>query len=135
METAIRNISTYYPYVTVDEYVIMPDHVHLMLTVQREEERAEIVGCVRADNIRPYGMGIDDCEGGADGVRPYKSISVIVGQMKRWVSKQIGFSVWQKSYYEHIVRNEKEYVAIREYILNNPAKLLLKNTPVVGKGD
>lgn len=110
VETTIRNISAHYPYVTVDEYVIMPDHVHLMLTVQREEERAEIVGCVRvdsirpygtgseivegADNIRPYGTGIDDCEDGADGVRPYKSISVIVGQMKRWVSKQIGFSVW-----------------------------------------
>lgn len=166
VETAIRNISAHYPYVTVDEYVIMPDHVHLMLTVQREEERAEIVGCVRADTIRPYGSTIGGCvradsirpygteseivEGadsirpygmrsviveGADGVRPYKSISVIVGQMKRWVSKQIGFSVWQKSYYEHIVRNEKEYVAIREYILNNPAKLLLKTTPVVGKDD
>lgn len=104
VNTAINNISLCYPNVLLDGYVIMPDHVHLILTVQN--------GNVRADNIRPY-----------------KSVSNVVGQMKRWVSKQIGFSVWQKSYYEHIIRNEKEYIEARQYVLNNPLKLLLKNEP------
>ena len=50
------------------------------------------------------------------------TIPKIVGQMKRWLSKQAGYSCWQKSYYEHIIRNEQEYQNICEYIENNPLK-------------
>ncbi len=36
------------------------------------------------------------------------------------VSKKIGYSIWQKSFYEHIIRNDKEYLKIKEYIKTNP---------------
>ena len=45
-----------------------------------------------------------------------------MGQMKRAVSKEAGFSVWQKSFYEHIIRNERDYPEIRQYIDSNPYK-------------
>jgi len=47
------------------------------------------------------------------------NISRIIKQYKMYVSKIIGYSIWQKSFYEHIIRNEKEYYAIKEYIQNN----------------
>ena len=53
---------------------------------------------------------------------PTKSIMTVIGQMKRWVSKKIGSSVWQKSYFEHIIRDENDYIKTVEYILNNPIK-------------
>ena len=44
----------------------------------------------------------------------------IIGLFKGGVSRKLGYSIWQRNYYEHIIRNEKEYLAIKEYIANNP---------------
>ncbi|MCH5300636.1 MAG: hypothetical protein J1E56_04880 [Ruminococcus sp.] len=38
------------------------------------------------------------------------------------MTKQIGFSIWQRSYYDHIIRGEKDYLEVWEYIENNPQK-------------
>ena len=50
------------------------------------------------------------------------TISRVVKQMKGYVSKQIGHSVWQKSFIDHIIRNEKDYLEHYTYIDNNPLK-------------
>ena len=47
------------------------------------------------------------------------TISRILKQYKGTVTKQIGYPIWQKSYYEHVIRNELEYYKIKEYIQNN----------------
>ena len=76
----------------------MPDHIHLILIISNDENNGRILSA------------------------PTKSIMTVIGQMKRWVSKKIGFSVWQKSYFEHIIRDENDYIKTVEYILNNPIK-------------
>lgn len=48
------------------------------------------------------------------------SISKIIQQFKGKITKEIGYSIWQKLFYEHVIRNEKEYLKIKEYIINNP---------------
>lgn len=48
------------------------------------------------------------------------TISTVVNQMKGAVTKQIGFSFWQKSFHDRIIRNEREYRKIWEYIYRNP---------------
>jgi len=75
----------------------MPDHIHMILI-------------------------ISDNENGRMISAPTKPLSTVVGQMKRWVSKEIGFSVWQKSYYEHIIRDDADYMIKAEYIKNNIKK-------------
>jgi len=98
IETALRNIETIYFNVFLDEYVIMPNHIHFILVIGN---------CI--DNGRPM-------------VAP--TVSQIIQQFKGYVTKkcrQKGFS-WQKSYYEHIIRNEQELQKIRQYIIDNPAK-------------
>ena len=47
--------------------------------------------------------------------------SFVVG-FKSNVSRKIGFSIWQRNYYEHIIRDEKELNKYRQYIKNNPSK-------------
>lgn len=47
------------------------------------------------------------------------SISKIIKHLKTNISRNIKYSIWQKSFYEHIIRNEKEYLKIKEYIKNN----------------
>lgn len=95
VDSVIKNIPRFYSHVNVDKYVIMPNHIHLILNIQFFE-----IG-------RPM-------------VAP--TISTIIQQMKGVVTKKIGFSIWQKSFHDHIIRNEKEYLKIWEYVENNPLK-------------
>ena len=71
----------------------------------------------------PYGCGVP-----LAGAAP--TLSRVVGQMKRWVSKQIGAGMWQKSYYERVIRNETEYEEIWRYIHDNPLKYALKEETI-----
>ena len=96
VEEAIQNISHHYVGVTVDKYVVMPNHVHMILKLSYKDGRM-----ISA---------------------PTKEIPIVVGQMKRIVSKRAGFPIWQKSYHDHIIRDEADYRRIWEYIDTNPAK-------------
>jgi REP element-mobilizing transposase RayT len=58
-----------------------------------------------------------------------RSLSAIIGSYKSSVSREInklrntpGQLLWQRNYFEHIIRNEKELFAVRQYIINNPVK-------------
>ena len=90
---AIISISSHYAGVFVDRYVIMPNHVHLLL---------------RIDN------------GGRPMAAP--TVSRIINHTKGFVSKQCGISVWQKGFYDHIIRDERDYLIRAKYIEDNPAK-------------
>jgi len=48
------------------------------------------------------------------------TISTVINQMKGYVSKQIGYSIWQKLFHDHIIRNEADYIKIWRYIDENP---------------
>lgn len=84
-----------YENVNIDEYIIMPNHIHLILKIEDEGNQ--------------------------------KTISQIVGQYKRNVTIQLKYSIWQKSFYEHIIRNENEYYKIKKYIKENPLRWINKN--------
>lgn len=50
------------------------------------------------------------------------SAPTIIGQFKSYVSKECGFPIWQKGFYDHIIRDEEDYINKAEYIINNPLK-------------
>ncbi len=87
----INNINIKYENVTVDKYVIMPNHIHLIIFLN---------GTMRASS-------------------PTKNIETIVRSFKTMVAKEIGNSIWQRSYHDHIIRGEKDYQKIWEYIDTN----------------
>lgn len=82
----INKISQNYKNIIIDEYVIMPNHVHALILIN-------------------YKNGV--------------TISKIIKHLKTNITREIKYPIWQKSFYEHIVRNEKEYLKIKEYIKNN----------------
>lgn len=102
-------------YVRVDAFVVMPNHVHGIVWIVEDETTS--VGAQRPcapatppTNVLP------------------RSLGAIVRASKSAVTKRInqirdipGAPVWQRNYYERIIRNERELNAIREYIQNNPA--------------
>lgn len=101
-EQGILQIVEHYENVVVDKYCIMPDHIHLILRIE--------------SNI-----------GGRIISAP--TVSTVVGSMKRWVSKQVGRPIWQKSFYDRGIRNGQDYDEIWQYIESNPLKYTCKKAP------
>ena len=112
---AINDIPAHYSDVCVDKYVIMPDHVHILIRIDENDNQCR-GGYYPPENNKSMLY--------ADGGRliAAPTLSVIIGQMKRAVSKQIGFSIWQKSFHDHVIRNEHDYKEICRYIAENPQK-------------
>ena len=94
-QQSIRDISSHYPAITVDHAVIMPNHIHLLLQIHADANGRSMIA---------------------------PTISTVVRLMKGTVSKQAGFAVWQKGFYDHVIRNENDYQDIWNYIEGNPSK-------------
>ncbi len=92
-ETAIRNIPNFYPMVCLEHYVIMPNHIHLLLRIVSEVHGRPMVA---------------------------PTISTVVQQMKGYITKQIGYNIWQKLVHDHIIRSDAQYVRVWNYIEGNP---------------
>lgn len=139
-----RAIPDHFPGVRVDEYVIMPNHVHGVLVFNVDVDDATVVGATHASPLP--GTHADTVVGGDDdapdvpamctpieSARPRgpsrRSLGAVVGTFKSAATKRInehrgtpGASVWQRNYYEHIVRHEEDLVRIRQYIRDKPAQ-------------
>jgi putative transposase len=124
-------IAVHFPNIALDESVMMPDHVHGIIGItDAMVEEAPVVGAP------VVGAPVE----GAQHAAPLQpgSIPVIVRSYKSAVSKHIheisgmvGIPVWQRNYWEHIIRNEDELERIRYYIRNNPKNW---NAGIVGDG-
>ena len=95
VDAAIRGIPKHYPAITVDKYVIMPNHIHLLLQIHGDQ------------NGNPVSTS---------------PVSIVIQQMKGYVTKQLGCSIWQKLYHDHVIRDEQDYRMIWNYIEGNPMK-------------
>ena len=119
--------------VDILEYVIMPNHMHGIVLIKGDMivESVGPVGPVGAyGHTPPLGNTPPQQSNKLSQFKsPSKTIGAIVRGYKGAVTKQInilrqmpGVPVWQRNYYEHIIRNERAYQRIAEYILNNPLK-------------
>ncbi len=96
--------------VELKEFVIMPNHIHAIIVIKDVEG---ISSYALTDKFRS----------------PTKTLGAIIRGYKSSVTKQInilrnikGMPIWQRNYYEHIIRNTQELEKIQEYIINNQLK-------------
>lgn len=97
-QTELLCVPAHYRNVRIDKYVIMPNHVHVIFVLEAQE-----------------------------GLTANPTLSTVVGQYKSAVSKAAhelypGLPVWQKSFYEEVIRNKAHYLAVWNYIEGNPLK-------------
>ena len=78
--------------IKIDKYVIMPNHIHLIILM---------------DNTGGHGN---------------PPLQKIIGELKSYSTYNFGKEFWQRSFHDHIIRNENDYLKIWEYINNNPIK-------------
>ena len=93
----IESIPTRYPAVSVDNYAVMPNHIHLLLRINSDSDGRSMIA---------------------------PTISTVVQQLKGAAAKAIRPGIWQKSFYDHVVRDDADYKEKWEYIESNPSKWL-----------
>ncbi len=99
----IKKMNNFYNHISVDKYVVMPNHIHLLITLNFTNGRSRT----------PVPTIINNAN---------SDISKFVGTFKRFTNKEYGENIWQGSFYDHIIRNENDYREIWDYIENNPLK-------------
>ena len=100
----IRQMNNYYDFLSVDKYVIMPDHIHLLISIHGKEGHPR--------------RGVP--------TKRTSTIARFVGTLKRFCNKEYGENIWQERYYDHVIRNQQDYDEIWNYIDQNPRKWLLQ---------
>ena len=95
VEKEIHRLSQIYSMVCVDKFVVMPNHIHLLIRIRFSESG------------RPQAA---------------PTLSQIINQFKGSATKRAGYILWQKGYHDHIIRSEADYLRIWDYIDTNPAK-------------
>jgi len=90
VKNAIEYINENNSEVAIEKYTIMPNHLHLIISIDGSGDRGR------------------------------SPLQYLVRSLKSYITKEIEKNIWQKSFYERVIRNEKEYAKIWEYIEFNP---------------
>ena len=95
----INKMSDFYQGITVEKYVIMPNHIHILLSVRND-------GSPRTSTP----------------TRQTSSVSHFVSTFKRFCNKEYGGNIWQRGFYDHVIRGREDYEEIVKYIHENPMR-------------
>ena len=99
VEENINRMNDIYENIQCEKYVIMPNHLHLLISIN--DSTPDIDGTPRSSS---------------------PTVSEYIGTMKRFVNKEIGQNIWQRSFYDHVIRDVDDYEIKWRYIDENPAK-------------
>ncbi len=136
-------LPTRFYYIELDVFVVMPNHIHGIIALRAQgtgvrlrNEIPSIHPCAptvdQENDQRKFGKAIPGTIPTI--IRAYKSaVSIRVNHLLEWR----GDALWQRNYYEHILRNEDDWQKTRDYILNNPSRwqqdrLFQSSNPSVG---
>ena len=95
----IKQMSKFYENITVNQYVIMPDHIHILLFVREN-------GSPRTSTP----------------TKQTSTVSHFISTFKRFCNKEYGKNIWQRGFHDHMIRNRKNYEEIAKYIYENPMR-------------
>ena len=96
-DKCINRLNEFYENVTVEQYVIMPNHIHFILIVS--------------------GGG---SPGTSTPTRQTSTVSHFVSTFKRFCNKECGGNIWQRGFYDHVIRNREDFEKHVKYIHENP---------------
>ena len=102
VERRIQEMAGFYSHIRIDHYVVMPNHVHLLLIVQN-----------RADQT----SGPSGTPAPTNAVVPQ-----FISAFKRLTNREAGISLWQRGYHDHIIRDQADYEIRWNYIETNPVR-------------
>ncbi len=129
VQRAWNDLPGHYPHVALDDFVLMPNHVHGVLFLGDEEVVNDIVVAGLRPATTTAGNASRPSYGDAASTRAARrhSLSEIVRAFKTFSARRINAlrgtpasPVWQRGFYDHVVRDEPDLRRIRQYVLDNP---------------
>ena len=135
VESYLTEIPSHYPDVHLASYVIMPDHIHMILVLtQNQPERAgqcpapteeSDLSCRRGGTPGPPATTEKPAPPRRRGGTPGPpALPKIINAFKSLTTRKAGCSLWQRGYYEHILRNQQDFDEAAGYITGNPVRRL-----------
>lgn len=106
----IQKLNSVYKNVRVDLFCIMPDHIHMIIVILPLDE--QLVNIDGRSQISPTDIGLSAAP----------DLSRVIKQFKGSITKRLRQSIWQKSFYDEIIRSRNHYLAARRYIAENPLR-------------
>ena len=103
IDQQIRDMNHQYPDVQTEKYVIMPNHLHLLIRISKDWKLVQ--------------SGPSGTPAPTNAIIP-----AYVSTLKRLCNREFGKNIWQRSYHDHIIRTDSDYEMIWEYIDTNPAR-------------
>ena len=97
----LRQLNDFYNHISIENYVIMPNHIHILLWVKGDENGPSRTPVPTVQNSIP---------------------SRFVSTLKRFCNKEYGMNIWQARSFDHIIRNYNDYEEHRRYIYENPIR-------------
>ena len=98
VEKQLQSMQDIYADIHIEKYVIMPNHIHLLIFIRQSDSSSQPA------NDR---------------------IPSLISTLKRFTNKTAGVTLWQRSYYDHVIRDESDFLTRWKYIDDNPAKWML----------
>jgi REP element-mobilizing transposase RayT len=117
IEKWVEKLHNQYGNIELDEFVIMPNHIHLIVVIVGDDPC--VVPPVTNSNAGTHtGVPLHTV------IQWFKTMSTneYIKGVKSGEYPTFDKRIWQRNYYEHVIRNDKELNEIREYIVNNPLK-------------
>ena len=91
-----QKIPQHFSNVELDQFILMPDHLHGIIIISKQAEKSHSLAAI---------------------IQNFKSIST---RKINKITQNLGVSIWQRNYYERMIRNDQELERCRQYILANP---------------
>ncbi len=110
-EKYIRQIGSFYEHISIESYVIMPNHIHILLFIKENENC--LVNEENGQSRTPVPTNIE---------RANSTISKFISTFKRFCNKEYGKNIWQTRANDHIIRNREDYQEHLRYIDENPLR-------------
>ena len=99
------------PGVIIDQYVIMPDHIHAIIIIMNNKSKTDFTTSRAPEN------GTSRAPSPTNEMLPH-----VISVFKRFCNLEIGKNIFQRGYYDHIIRDQEDYETRRKYIYENPMK-------------
>ena len=109
-EKYIKQLDAFYEHIFVKSYVIMPNHIHILLFIKKSGIR-EVAEDGQSGTPVPTRLA-----------RANSAFSQFISTFKRFCNKEYGENIWQARTYDHVVRNRDDYEAHLRYIYENPMR-------------
>jgi REP element-mobilizing transposase RayT len=109
VEASWHDLLEHYGHVRLDAFIIMPNHAHGIIILDDYPDVG--AGLRPAPTVKRAGL--------PEIIRAFKTFSA---RRINEILDSVGTPFWQRGYYEHIIRNERELHAMRQYIADNPAR-------------